>query len=83
MKQIKSYGRLVAAFAAVALFGGCASVPRQTDSYRAALPRPDTSADTASGSIYHAARDVRLFEDVKARRIGDVITVVLRESTSA
>lgn len=83
MKQIKSCGRLVAAFMALALFGGCASVPRHTDSYRPALPRPDTGADTASGSIYHAARDVRLFEDVKARRIGDVITVVLRESTSA
>ena len=83
MKQMNFHGRLTAALAAVALLVGCASVPRQTDSYRPTLPQPDTSAATASGSIYHAARDVRLFEDVKARRIGDVITVVLRESTSA
>jgi flagellar L-ring protein precursor FlgH len=83
MHQTKAHGKLLLAMAASVLFGGCASTPRPHESYRPTLPPAYTSAQPENGSIYHAAGDVRLFEDVKARRIGDVITVVLRESTSA
>jgi flagellar L-ring protein precursor FlgH len=68
---------------ATVFLGGCATPPRHTDSYRPTLPAAYPAVQPDNGSIYHAARDVRLFEDVKARRIGDVITVILRESTSA
>jgi len=37
----------------------------------------------ADGAIYAAGSDVSLFEDLKARRIGDLLTIVLKESTSA
>ncbi|MDT8388561.1 MAG: flagellar basal body L-ring protein FlgH [Thiogranum sp.] len=69
--------------AALLLIGGCASSPRPHDSYQPTLPSPQTDVPASNGSIYQASNDVRLFEDVKARRIGDVITVVLKESTSA
>ena len=36
-----------------------------------------------NGSIYQQGRAVRLFEDSKAFRIGDVLTVTLSESTNA
>ena len=36
-----------------------------------------------NGSIYQAGRSVRLFEDSKAFRIGDVLSVTLSESTNA
>lgn len=65
------------------LLGGCATTPPPHDSYRPTLPRAYISEESANGSIYQSARDVRLFEDVKARRVGDIITVVLQESTSA
>ncbi len=66
------------------LFSGCASVrPPPRDNYRPTMPRAYTDVAPVGGSIYQAARDVRLFEDVKARRIGDVLTVVLQEQTSA
>ncbi|HHH43552.1 MAG TPA: flagellar basal body L-ring protein FlgH [Gammaproteobacteria bacterium] len=66
------------------LFSGCASVqPPPRDNYRPTMPRAYTSIEPVGGSIYQASRDVRLFEDVKARRIGDVLTVVLQERTSA
>lgn len=67
----------------VLLASGCATTPPPPDSYRPTLPPAYTTMETTSGSIYQASRDVRLFEDVKARRIGDVITVILQESTSA
>lgn len=68
---------------AVLLFSGCATMPPPQDSYRPTLPAGYTSMEIHNGGIYQASRDVRLFEDVKARRIGDVITVLLEENTSA
>jgi flagellar L-ring protein precursor FlgH len=74
---------LAVSLVALAALSGCATSPPPKDSYRPTLPQAYTSMEAQNGSIYQAARDVRLFEDVKARRIGDVITVVLQESTSA
>jgi len=65
------------------LFSGCATMPPPRDSYRPTMPPAYTTVEPIGGSIYQASRDVRLFEDVKARRIGDVLTVVLQERTSA
>lgn len=36
-----------------------------------------------NGSIFQQGRSVRLFEDSKAYRIGDLLTIALRESTNA
>jgi len=36
-----------------------------------------------SGAIYAADRDVRLYEDLKSGRVGDIVTVRLTEQTSA
>ncbi len=40
-------------------------------------------AMASAGAIYAAGSDLRLFEDVRARRVGDLLTIVLQESTSA
>lgn len=67
---------------AIAL-GGCAS--RVPDEPPEALPEPefDEPERTANGSIYQAGRDTRLYESRIARRVGDIITVELEESTDA
>jgi len=74
---------LLSLLVALLTLGGCATTPPPHDSYRPTLPQAYISEESSDGSIYQAARDVRLFEDVKARRVGDIITVVLLESTSA
>jgi len=43
---------------------------------------PDVEPEP-TGSIYHPATELRLFEDLKARRIGDILTVRLVENTGA
>lgn len=65
------------------LLGGCAS--RMPDEPPAALPEPefDQPEIEPNGSIYQAGRDVRLYESRIARRVGDIVTVVLEESTDA
>jgi len=45
-----------------------------------ALPPPTPRTD---GAIYQAGQQMELFADLKARRVGDVLTVRLTESTNA
>lgn len=66
------------------ILSGCSSLPeRDSDGWSATLPLPPVSADESNGAIYQAGRDVALFEDVKARRVGDLLTVRLVEQTDA
>jgi flagellar L-ring protein FlgH len=68
-------------FLGVALLAGCASGPPE-------LPPPVPAAAYAAhpeseGSIYGAGLRLALFEDRKARAVGDTLTVVLVEQTRA
>ena len=44
------------------------------------LPPPEPRTD---GAIYQAGQEMVLFADLKARRVGDVLTIVLNEATAA
>jgi flagellar L-ring protein precursor FlgH len=71
----------LALLAATLSLQACASAPAMPPP--AALPMPAMPQAAASeGSIY-AAGGMALFEDQKARRVGDTLTIVLVESTSA
>lgn len=48
-----------------------------------AIPQDFNSQQNPTGSIYNVASAKMLFQDKKALRIGDIITVVLSENTSA
>lgn len=72
--------------AASVLVAGCNSTPRRDPSYAASLPAPlevPQARQAATGSIYQAGYDIVLFEDSRARRIGDILTIRLTESTNA
>lgn len=65
---------------------GCNSMPRRDPSFAASYPAPlevPQQQQAASGGIYQAGYDIVLFEDAKARRIGDVLTIRLVEATNA
>lgn len=63
---------------------GCSSVGSLKDPEyapsEAMIPEAKTTVD---GAIYDPSSNLFLFEDVKARRVGDLITVVLEESINA
>lgn len=44
---------------------------------------PHVYSESTPGTIYNAGTDIRLFEDRKANRVGDILTVVLAEETNA
>jgi flagellar L-ring protein precursor FlgH len=71
-----------AAIAAALLLSACASQPQMDDFPDDAFPEPEPLA-VNDGSIYRVGNDVALFENATARRVGDVVTIHLVESTAA
>lgn len=64
--------------------GACASIGGQSHAdYRPTPPPQPVLPPASSGAIYQPARGLSLFEDVKARRVGDTVTIRLAEKTQA
>lgn len=63
---------------------GCATTAKTPGAnYRPAIPPVVRTPPPTTGSIYQSGYEIRLFEDIKARRVGDVLTVMLQERTQA
>jgi len=69
----------------ILLISGCSANPKQPPAPDFVPVRPiiATPPPAEYGGIYQTGYGVSLFSDVSAKRIGDLITVVLSESTSA
>lgn len=67
----------------LALTAGCQTPAKRNPEFAAVRPALPPVEPMANGSIYKPGFDVRLFEDIKARRIGDILTIRLAESTDA
>ena len=63
--------------------GACSALPETSESYEPPTPTQAVYDRPTSGSIYQAGAEVRLFEDLKAGRVGDILTVRLVEQTNA
>ncbi|MGI9262327.1 MAG: flagellar basal body L-ring protein FlgH [Woeseiaceae bacterium] len=62
---------------------GCTIHHAHEESFEPPTQVPMVQADSTSGSIYQNGTEVRLFEDLKAGRVGDILTVRLIERTTA
>ena len=83
--QIWSVLKLGVAVPFMVAASGCVHQPPQpNDPYYAPVlhPQPLPAAPT-SGSLYSENTAIGLYEDRKARRVGDIITIQLRESTTS
>lgn len=69
--------------AMLTLLSGCASLHKPSADYRPAYPAVSVAPPQNNGGIYQVGYSQALFEDLKARRIGDTITIVLEERTQA
>lgn len=64
------------------LLAGCSTVPStRIQQPLTARPQPPAPAAETNGAIYQANRGLALFEDRRARNIGDTLTVKLVEKT--
>lgn len=69
---------------ALVVTAGCTTVPpTNVHQPMSARPAPRYESTQANGAIYQAANSRPLFEDRRARYVGDTITVAITENTSA
>ncbi len=67
---------------AIAAISGCTGAPRRDPEFAVALPPASSHLQPAyNGAIFQTGSMVFLFEDVRARRVGDVLTVRMVENT--
>ena len=82
----RSLARRLVAGATVALAavaGGCVVNLGPSQDFTPPAPVMPETGEASSGAIYQEELDLRLFEDLRAHRVGDILTVTLSESTSA
>ncbi|MCU0976202.1 MAG: flagellar basal body L-ring protein FlgH [Steroidobacteraceae bacterium] len=85
MKRRHATAAAAATVLAAAQLAGCGMVTGYSQPYPLEpSPQPmPLQARPAPGAIFADGHEVALFEDVRAKRVGDILTIVLRESTSA
>jgi len=70
--------------ASLILLVACTTNPVKRDpEYAAVRPVATAPEPQADGSIFNTSTNVSFFEDYRARRVGDILTVKLEEETSA
>jgi flagellar L-ring protein precursor FlgH len=84
MNARRSCSTVLAALTAAVLLSGCSMLPRQKPAEEPpALPQITALPKGTSGGVFTAERPWALVADVRAFRPGDVLTVVLQETTQA
>lgn len=77
---------LILLLTAPILLAGCSATGpavRGDEEYAAVRPQQPLPAEQNNGAIFQVAHAAPLFEDYKARRVGDILTVILQENTNA
>jgi flagellar L-ring protein precursor FlgH len=72
-----------AEFAACFALAACTPLPQRDPAFAPVAPADLRPPPQSSGSIYQSGYDMRLFEDNKAMRVGDILTITLNEDTRA
>lgn len=85
-KQIKRFGRMSLLTLAVSMLSACAvnhDVEEEDPFFAPVMPEIPSEEVVATGSLYQSGWSNGLYSDTKARRVGDIITVILMENTQA
>lgn len=83
MPSFRSLSRMALALAYATLAGCVMQPPHDDHQWAATMPAEQTAPPPTDGSIYHAEQGMELFNDARAHRVGDILTISLVESTQA
>lgn len=77
--------QLIILIIGTALLSGCATInpPARDPGYAPTMPPAPVSTQDNNGAIFQPVNGLSLFEDVRAHRVGDILTVQLMEKTNA
>ncbi len=75
----------ICATALVLVLQGCATLeePTRSAAYAPTMPAVPVPPQENNGAIFQVVNGIALFEDVRAHRVGDILTVQLVEKTAA
>lgn len=79
----KSFIYTLTAVAILTTTSACSVIEVVEPDYTPARPEVSIAQESNNGSIYKVSSNRFFFEDIRARRVGDVINVILDESTNA
>jgi len=65
------------------MLAGCNTPPKRDPAYAPVRPPVPAASPDSNGAIFHAGYEVSWFEDLRARRVGDMITIKLVEQMKA
>lgn len=68
---------------AIITLAACSSTPRQDPDFASVQPSEPPPAQRTPGAIYQDGYALSLFEDPRARQVGDLLTIKLVEKTDA
>jgi flagellar L-ring protein FlgH len=75
--------RWLGIFGFLAILAGCATVPDTITHDKPAKPHVEPVAVASNGSIFQTASYRPMYEDRRARLVGDTLTIVINEKTTA
>jgi len=80
---MKQWSHIILVLLSATLLVGCNTAPKRDPAY--APVRPVVAAETpqGNGSIYQSGFEKSWFENIRARRVGDMLTIKLAEKTDA
>ncbi len=84
--SINKLTKVFTLFGLVSLLSACAvnhTVEKEDPFFAPIMPEIPSEDVVATGSLYHSGWSNGLYSDTKARRVGDIITVLLMENTQA
>ncbi|MDF1587572.1 MAG: flagellar basal body L-ring protein FlgH [Gammaproteobacteria bacterium] len=80
---MKLFVKLVALSSLVLVTGCMSNTAKRDPDYAAVRPVAVPPQEVQDGAIFNAGNNISLFEDYRARRVGDILTVKLEEKTDA
>lgn len=82
--NMKIYNNLIRMFIVTLFVSGCSSIGGISDpDYEPVPPVMPEEKVSYDGGLFYASSNLYIFEDIKATRVGDLLTVVLSEQTNA
>jgi flagellar L-ring protein precursor FlgH len=84
MNQLTSHLRALGCAVVAAAMAACSSAPpvEPTDEYSVVMP-PSLHETSVPGTVYNVQHRFSLFDDVRSRNVGDILTIRLVEQTQA
>lgn len=85
MKGTHNRFTAIALLLGITVLAGCSTSPARSisDGFEASRPTYYSPPPPQNGAIFQAGYEVSLYEDMRARRIGDILTIILTEKTNA